>query len=397
MQNPSIKLGDGNWSAKDSKLLGFRPIVNKVAPIEFDVSRASTATRVNREGLIESVANNIARVDFADDVNGALLLEPQSTNLVTYSQDFSNAGWVKANVTITSNYGISVDGSQNSTKLVFASGVSYLTKTSGTGNGQKASSIYVKGIIGEILKFGKGVNVGTGTNFTLNGEWQRLEEISTNSGTAFHLTSNIGGANATEVEVFGAQLEESSVATSYIATSGTTVTRLADAVGGAGDASTFNSTEGVLYAEIKTNQALGNGFGITLNNGGFSNRVFIGKNSANSSVVAIISVSGNVVNISGGSYSDTEFKKIAISYKSGETKLFLNGSQIGSTSLTTYTLPSLISLNFDGGGVASFYGECKDLRVYKTSLTDFELLGLTSPFLYPSFNEMATELNFNLI
>jgi hypothetical protein len=385
---------------------------------DFTVDRNSTATRVNSLGLIESVAANVPRLDYTDGNCPSLLLEPQSTNLITYSEDFSNAYWLKqsggtgSNPIVTSNQGISPDGTNTADRVVFNSG--------GTSTGSNFStlassvispsilnnrSVYLKSFDGSNYDLFIGSNSpnAAGITVTITSEWQRFDVNHTpsSSTTNIYLSTRalFGGtpSNTADVLVWGAQLEQSSVATSYIPTAGSTVTRLADAVGGAGDASTFNSTEGVLYAEIKTNQALGNGFGITLNNGGFSNRVFIGKNSANSSVVAIISVSGNVVNISGGSYSDTEFKKIAISYKSGETKLFLNGSQIGSTSLTTYTLPSLISLNFDGGGVASFYGECKDLRVYKTSLTDFELLGLTSPFLYPSFNEMATELNFNLI
>ena len=57
---------------------------------DFDFARSSTATRVNSNGFIESVASGQARLNY--EIEGglvntkpSLLLEPQSTNLVTYS------------------------------------------------------------------------------------------------------------------------------------------------------------------------------------------------------------------------------------------------------------------------------------------------------------------------
>ena len=367
---------------------------------DFTIARNSTATYIDEDGLIKTALANVPRFDYYDSLDPSLLLEPQGTNLFTYSEDFSDASWIKSgfgtgSVAIaTSNFSISPDGSQTADRLIVdlnggSSGgdQSLIQKNVNVSNGSYNRSIYIKtndNSIKQILLACSAADINF-TKITVNGNWQRFNITNNVTSSSTNIVvglRNAGGvtglSDSADLSIWGAQAEQSSVASSYIPTSGSTVTRLADVVDGAGDVNTFNSTEGVLYAEIKTNQALGNGFGITLNNGGFSNRVFIGKNSANSSVVAIISVSGNVVNISGGNYSDTEFKKIAISYKSGETKLFLNGSQIGSTSLTTYTLPSLISLNFDGGGVASFYGECKDIRVYNTALTDAQLTELTT-------------------
>jgi hypothetical protein len=61
---------------------------------DFDFTRGSTATRVNEAGLIESVAANLPRINYENGI-GHLLLEPQRTNLLTYSEDFSNAAWAK--------------------------------------------------------------------------------------------------------------------------------------------------------------------------------------------------------------------------------------------------------------------------------------------------------------
>ena len=61
---------------------------------DFTVSRNSIATRVNKSGLIETVGVNVPRIDYSDGTP-SLLVEPQSTNLLTYSEDFSNASWSK--------------------------------------------------------------------------------------------------------------------------------------------------------------------------------------------------------------------------------------------------------------------------------------------------------------
>ena len=46
------------------------------------------------------------------------MFEPQSTNLITYSELFSDASWAKTNATISSNALISPNGSLNADKLV---------------------------------------------------------------------------------------------------------------------------------------------------------------------------------------------------------------------------------------------------------------------------------------
>lgn len=75
-------------------------------------TRASTATRTNARGLIEAVASGVPRIDF-DAVTGAckgLLVEEQRTNLLTYSEQFDNAAWVKFATTITANATAAPDG-----------------------------------------------------------------------------------------------------------------------------------------------------------------------------------------------------------------------------------------------------------------------------------------------
>ena len=88
---------------------------------DFTFSRGSNATRVNKDGLIETITGDTPRLDYSDGSCPSLLLEPQSTNLIPYSEDFSQAAWVKGNVIITPNQGISPDGLNNAFKYVGSS------------------------------------------------------------------------------------------------------------------------------------------------------------------------------------------------------------------------------------------------------------------------------------
>ena len=83
-------------------------------------TRASTATRTNSRGLIESVASGVPRIDF-DPVTGAckgLLIEEQRANLLTYSEAFDNGVWGKTRASITPNATIAPDGTLTADKYV---------------------------------------------------------------------------------------------------------------------------------------------------------------------------------------------------------------------------------------------------------------------------------------
>lgn len=90
---------------------------------DFTFARASTGTRIAPTGLIEEVASGKSRLNY-DLLNGKVvncphyLLEPARTNLITYSEDFSNASWTKSGLSIVADATISPDGSLNADKLV---------------------------------------------------------------------------------------------------------------------------------------------------------------------------------------------------------------------------------------------------------------------------------------
>ena len=97
-------------------MLGYNSENENFKPLAFNFTRASSATVVNKAGLIETVGSGEPRIDFKDDAKGALKLEPQRTNSITYSEDFSQ--WQQSGVTITPNSAISPDGTLNADKII---------------------------------------------------------------------------------------------------------------------------------------------------------------------------------------------------------------------------------------------------------------------------------------
>ena len=82
---------------------------------DFTFDRDSKATRVNEDGLIEIMDNDVPRLDYTDGGCPSLLLEPESTNDITYSEDFSQ--W--SNTRSSESVGFtSPDGTNNGTLLI---------------------------------------------------------------------------------------------------------------------------------------------------------------------------------------------------------------------------------------------------------------------------------------
>jgi len=113
-----INLGE-NWGVKDGGLLAYKQTRDKWFDKSFDYVGGANGTRVDRDGLIkpanvygEDIISNVPRIDFLNNPDGHLLLEPQRTNLIRYSEDFSS--WL-SNGTKTPNYGISPSGENNRT------------------------------------------------------------------------------------------------------------------------------------------------------------------------------------------------------------------------------------------------------------------------------------------
>mgnify|MGYP001946262348 CR=1 FL=1 len=383
---------------------------------DLNFARASEATRVNQNGLIEKVGSNVPRIDYTDGGCPKLLLEPQSRNLITHSEDFSDASWLRINgglgsvPVVTANQGLSPDGSANADRVVFdlgggtSSSDSSILANSITlgGVNQNTRSVYIKSNTGSNYNMVLGTNSPTVDNsiveIVVTTEWQRFDLTHTPTTTttnfyfglrnAFGIT---GLSDTADILIWGAQLEEQSYATSYIPTNGGTVTRNAETASKANISNLINSSEGVLYAEIKplTNSNYG---GIYLSDNTTSNRLFlVGTSTENE-----IALGGNGIttlrHVELG--LNDKYSKIALVYKVNSVSLWVNGVEVG-TNNTFYTGNTLTTLSLNDLDLNPvFKGKTKALKVYNQALTDLELEEMTG---FKSFVQMANQLNYTVI
>ena len=207
---------------------------------------------------------DLPRINYdANGENGALLLEPSRQQLLQYSEYFSASGiWLPNTITITDNYRTSPEGLSNSTRLVLgnltASRIAYApTLTNGT---TYTFSCYYKGTAGEKLYMEGNGSGGSGTQtsklITLTGDWQRedLQFVGGSSSNLIYVVDSRNGTEdtATDFEVYGAQVEAGSYATSYIPNMGESggVTRAADSCSVTGASDVIGQSEGVVFVEF---------------------------------------------------------------------------------------------------------------------------------------------------
>ena len=385
---------------------------------DFTTTRNTVATRVNENGLIEEVAANVPRLDYSDGGCPSLLLEPASTNLITYSEAFDNAYWSESGSSVVSGFA-SPKGDASAFKLVedtstgehviFKSSIgfsvgsilsySFFVKENGRDKIQFYN--FVAGGYQNGADFDLSTGVvsneisGSGSMVQLDNGWWRCNFTSialvgqTGTNVALRTLDNSSsnsytGDGTSGVYIYGAQLEQNSYATSYIKTVGTTQTRSADTANGAGNASTFNDSEGVLMAEISALANDGTNRRISISNGSTSDRIVLGYTSSSNQLIVLVSsnsVSGvaSIVNID----NSLQFNKIALKYKLNDFALWINGIEV----LTDNSLNSPIGLNdlsFEGAdNLNDFYGNTKQIQYFDSALNDSELEKLTS---WTSFN-----------
>jgi hypothetical protein len=362
-----------------------------VAPIDepyedFDFARTSTATRINSSGLVSNVATGVPRISYdSNGDNGHILLEPTSTNLLPYSEDFSQ--WTKSSggtgsaPVITSNNSISPNGTQNADKIFFDKGIGtsvsdYSVLTTSFTSQSNTASIYIKADSPQRIVIR---NSSTWEGYDIGTDWTRIEKTDTGGSIQIGLRDGYGVANVPNtatVYLWGAQVEALSYATSYIPTlTGSTVTRATETATGAGSAELINSTEGVLYAEIAALINSGSRY-LGLNDGSSNNRVVILNDGTANRIRAIVSSGGT-------KYADlsyivtdiTDFHKVALKYKANDFALWIDGVERATD--TSGSAPiGLNKLDFQLTGV-NFYGKCKALAVFNEALSDAELNNLT--------------------
>ena len=241
--------------------------------------------------------------------------------------------------------------------------------------------MYLKSITGTVNVVLKDPNLTvTQKNLTVTDEWQRFELIESNGTSTQGIW--IDDIPASGIYMWAASLELGSYATSYIPTSGSTVTRNQDIFTRDGIGSLINSTEGVLFIEMAVLSADTINRYISLSNGTDDNSIsFHFRNNSNNQVRVILkSGNSNQFDATYNPSGSTDFAKVAFKYKVNDFALWVNGTEIATdTSGITFSADTLNRLAFDdGNGNSNLYGKVKQLQVYKTALTDAQLTSLTT-------------------
>jgi len=238
------------YKAADAELYSVVP--NTTAG-DFTVSVDADATRVNKDGLIESVEANQARLDYnpSNPQDPTLLLEPQRENIYTYSQDLSQ-GTTLINTSVDNDNTTSPNGSLTGNKLTQTSGALTRKNLGVILSGTYAWSFFAKKgdlrylnarslfvLNGTTPANGntiidlntntiayKGTNVTSASIEQYPNDWIKVEIVATDNATAsgdfvdFFFTDSDTSTQSTGVAgngfIWGVQFESGSYATSYI-------------------------------------------------------------------------------------------------------------------------------------------------------------------------------------
>ncbi|MDA9908054.1 LamG domain-containing protein [Flavobacteriaceae bacterium] len=399
----TLKFGNGEWYGKKDTILAYNDENSNFKPLPFSFDRASSATVINKDGLIETVGSGEPRIDYKDDSKGALLLEPSRTNIYSFSNQF-DVFWSKFNLSAIPNSVTSLDGNLNGYLLqentsnashdirqnaTVVSGQQYtysvFVKKSDVGQDRNLS-FYIGGTNGSIS-----FNTTNGTFFSVgsvdsyssedygNG-WWRLQFTDTSVSTSFNVIAILNngstiyqGDGTSGLYIYGAQLEQGSYATSYIPTQGGAVTRVADVCNNSANEQVINDSEGTMYVEFQgLSSSVGNKV-ISLNDGTNNNAFWL----------YIIS-SSDGIRIYDGTTIGTFFvinafenNKFALVYNATNTRLFINGSL--AITIPFKSMNNLNKISFsDGNEGQKFEGNIKNLKYYNTALSDAELSNLTT-------------------
>jgi hypothetical protein len=359
---------------------------------------------------------NIPRLDYSNGSCPSLLVEPQRTNLLQRSEDFSNAYWFKNALTITTNTVTAPNGTLTADSIVEnTANTDHYVSTAGSLTLTAAPytfSIYCKKATRDWINInlynGTDVkaawfNLNTGTIGTVqsgltasitdvgNG-WYRCSITRTMStginycGISPQITDNGGtylGNGLTAAYIWGAQLELGSYATSYIATTSASVTRNADVIFKTGISSLIGQTEGTLFCEIKLQNVNSASTYVGMTSGTFANGILIGKEAGvtPNKLVFYIFANGSAILNNTSIALSSSFVKCAIAYKSGNWAAYANGSLVASGT-STFTFSASVN-RFGFGSNAAFAAlddeiEVKQTAIWKTRLTNAELAQLTT-------------------
>jgi hypothetical protein len=414
MSSPTLIIGDGNWAVKSGSLLGYEygELSGQFAPIPITGSRASSATYTNQAGTIVSASNDILRVDYTYTTPGSLLLEPQRTNSIRNSTmqgaSLGNPGVNPTNWdTDLGGTWITAIGTENGLNYIdyrvsgSAGGPSDLnirfetsTQISASISQSWTSTFYAKLVSGNtgsldfvnlISEFNSGggfLTFGT-SSIVLTSTLTRFAftRTNTNASTARIRPSLDFFLNGSDydftIRIAAPQLESGSYPTTYIPTTTTAVTRIADTFSRSNIYTDgyITSGGGTWFVELRNNipylrDTFTTGIYISDTTNLTSNNINI-RNGGGTVRLAINKV------ISGSStplyLTTTDTVKLAIKWNGSTMDIFQNGTKV--ISATSFTPTNMGFLRGELTQVPTFI---QAMELYPIPLSDAECIALTT-------------------
>jgi hypothetical protein len=398
---------------------GQRPLTSDS---QLTFTRASTATRVNSSGLIETVASNVPRLDYLGATCGPrLLLEPQRSNVHLNSSnmwamsEFNSGGAAvptksqELNITSPTGYNdaVVVTGGSGS---VGSWGIYELIPTVINAGQQVTVSVFAKAgtndfihlananisATGSLIAF---FNLSNGTTPTAGARienwgngWYRCimptVTLTANTSASYnvgcYVTPSTSANNwstdytGKSVYLFGIQVEAGAYATSHIPTTAAAVTRLADACSKTGISSLIGQTEGTLFVEANVPSGYdGNNLFITASDGTSYNLIFINRVAGKAEIYV---ANGGVTQVSftEANVLSTGVHKLAIAYKANDFAFYVDGVLVHSASSGSVPACSRVNVGSYVADSLPYNDRLAQALLFKTRLSNEQLQTLTS-------------------
>ena len=376
---------------KASKLYSVKPADGSG---DMTVTRATTATRVNASGIIESVATNVPRLDYTGSTCPSILIEPQRTNLLlnsvlagtgslptSWSFATTSTGSSAPIASTISTIGQAYTFITSASRQAFSQSFNYVSGTT------YCLSIYVENVEGTIA-VNQVVNLfGTGTQTFYKGNELITSTTPVVSGSRYtsvlvctaNITSTVRIGNGCVANSTGTirlsmpQFEAGSNATSYIPTTTASVTRNTDVISKTGISSLIGQTEGTIFLDTKYSSSASTSLR-SFKVFGLSDEIGLALNSGN---LVRTFVNGASDTITTAPKTDLRIK-IAFAYNNSGVVLFVNGVQYALPNGGSQIITSLDSISFSGLGSQLQQANINSEILFKTRLTNAELATLTT-------------------
>jgi hypothetical protein len=371
----------GNFAntSTDSIYIQAAQLESSLVATDYIETGASTA----QAGILE----DLPRLDYSGGAScPSLLLEPLRTNFIPHSEYINDASWGKsavgATLNVTSNYGISPDGSKNATRIEasLSGGYADIVQVLGTSSGTAYTySVYLKSLSGTPTIYF--IYDGTANRLiTLTTEWKKYTFEIPSAPTIVYprfLLENGFTSSSADFLAWGAQLEQGSYPTSYIPTYGSAVTRSYD-VCKKTNIDSLIAEEGTAFIDVTNgDENEVNAFMTIADSSVYPDHIWIGQNGTTLSLYVKANdsyslIANNIVSIEGR-------KKIAVVYTNESIKVFVNGTNEYTT--LNKTLPSQLNrveLNAFNTSINTGTARYDQAILFPTALTDSECIALTT-------------------